>query len=348
MPESLNPYLDRAVDRGVPGAAAIVVSADEVIAIGRAGVRRLGRDEPISIEDRFHLGSNTKAFVAVLTLGLIEDGAIGWDTTVAEVLPGDVLDAYRPVATEMLLRHHAGVPPFTDDEADDYRLPEGAASCDLDVGAFARWLVAEYPPILEPGSGFSYSNAGYAVVAAMLETVTGDTWDRLLSGRVLSPLGVTATVGEGWPARTDPAQPWGHLPRRRRKPTPHPPDGDYQLEPFLGPAGDMSMSLPEYGRFLQANLAGLAGSDTAVSAEGMSRIHNQGEEGLGMGWGVTTLKGMEQLGRFSTHAGSAGTFVVGAAVSHDHDRAFAVAINSGDASSMGELLEAIIADQAPA
>jgi CubicO group peptidase (beta-lactamase class C family) len=56
-----------------------------------------------------------------------------------------------------------------------------------------------------------YSNAGYAVAAAMAEATAGEAWDSLVESRLARPLGIRLT--QGWPATGDSLQPWGHKPK---------------------------------------------------------------------------------------------------------------------------------------
>ena len=342
---SLEEVLAEGVAAGVPGLCAVVVDSSGIVDLQAVGVRRAGTLDAITTNDRFHLGSNTKAIVATLTACLVEGGFLEWETSIGEVFAdlGDrILVPYRGVTMAMLLGHLGGIPPYTDDEAADFVLPDLIElPRPLDVAAFARWIICFRPPLVEPGSAFSYSNAGYAIVAAMLEAIAGERWDGLVRERVFEPYGIDGKVGESWPGRNDPDQPWGHLIGNGTA-VPHPPDGDYQLEQFLAPAGDASMSMPNYGRFLQMHLAGLRGEDTLVPADTIRFLHNGGEIGPGLGWGVTRVGSLERLGIFSTHAGSAGTFVVAAAVSHEHDRAFALALNAGLETQYGDWLKTMI------
>ena len=162
----------------------------------------------------------------------------------------------------------------------------------------------------------------------MAEVVSGKSWKTLLQEAVFSPLEIDAVAGSGWPALHDPDQPWGHL-VKNGKLVPHPPDDAYQLETFLAPAGDVCISLPHYGRFLQMHLKGLQGKETILPGDLIRKMHNHGRPGSGMGWGITTLRSLEALGPFSTHAGSAGTFILVAGISHAEGRAVAFATNAG-------------------
>jgi D-alanyl-D-alanine carboxypeptidase len=319
-------------ETGVPAVAGVVVSHTAVLSQAAIGFRRLGCDIPVTIHDRFHAGSNTKAMTATACASLVDMGLLSWQTTPLDVFPdlGDkILPKYKAITLEMLLTHMAGIPPYMDDEADDFILPawEGM-SLEQQITYFSKWLLQNREPINEPGSEFSYSNAGYGIAAAMAETVTGKSWKQLLQETLFSPLGIDAVAGSGWPALHDPNQPWGHH-VEDGKLVAHPPDDEYQLEAFLAPAGDVSISLPHYGRFLQMHLKALQSRETILPNELIHKMHNYSQPGYGMGWGITTLRSIEELGLFSTHAGSAGTFILVAGISHSEDRAVALATNAG-------------------
>lgn len=65
----LKPYLSR---YDLPAIAAAVVKNGKIIAAGAVGTRRTGVNIPVTIHDRFHLGSDTKAMTALLLAMQIE------------------------------------------------------------------------------------------------------------------------------------------------------------------------------------------------------------------------------------------------------------------------------------
>src|SRR5688572_1934976 len=71
----------------LPGLVAAIVEGDDVVAIGAAGVRKLGSPEPMTIDDHVHLGSCTKAMTATMLARLVERKQLTWESTVAEVFP---------------------------------------------------------------------------------------------------------------------------------------------------------------------------------------------------------------------------------------------------------------------
>lgn len=327
MDDSLLELLEQArAESGAPAVAGIVAGRDTIVAQAATGVRRLGDTPPVTLDDRFHIGSCAKAMTATLCALAVHRGQIGWHTTPQEAmadLAGSVHPDFATITLDMLLRHTAGIPPYTEEE-DFVDLPDLSGPPAAQRATFARWLLAEGEPVVEPGSEVAYSNAGYCIAAAMIEATTGRAWEASLRDDLLIPLGIKG--GIGWPARQDPRQPWGHWVQDGTL-VPHTPDDEYELGPLLAPAGDVCVSLPHQARFLQMNLAGLQGIDTLLPAGFIQRLHNDGQPGIGLGWGVQVREG---VGPFSGHIGGAGTFLFVEGIAHDGDRAVALAANAGD------------------
>jgi CubicO group peptidase (beta-lactamase class C family) len=110
---TLQPYLG---SYSLPALAAAVARGGDVIAAGAVGTRRWGTDAPVGLNDRFHLGSDTKPMTALLAAMLVEQGKLRWETTVGEVFGKTVTEidpAWKPVTLDLLLhnRRRAGRRP---------------------------------------------------------------------------------------------------------------------------------------------------------------------------------------------------------------------------------------------
>ena len=101
----------------VPAAAVAVLTQGELRGAGVAGVRKRGDDEKATIDDKFHIGSCTKAMTATLVGTFVERGDLSWDATTEELFPDlDIHDGYRRVTLRRLLAHVGGVPYDIDDD----------------------------------------------------------------------------------------------------------------------------------------------------------------------------------------------------------------------------------------
>jgi CubicO group peptidase (beta-lactamase class C family) len=285
-----------------PALGALVLSAEGSVVLAVDGTRQWGRENPVTEDDRWHIGSNGKAITATLIARLIERGLLSFDTTTAEVFP-DLVDNMRPgfraVTVSQLLTHTAGT--------------------DANPSLFARlryWNSSESPsrqrlhllkialhrkPRHTPGSAFSYSNIGYVIAGAIAERVCGQPWEHLIFREVFAPLGIR-DFGFGAPGshnRVD--QPRGHRAfffGHVAAPTSS--AGDNPLA--LGPAGTLHISLRDWARFAREHLNGAQGKGALLRYETYAELHRARYNSYAMGWIVerTPKKGEVAL----THAGS--------------------------------------------
>lgn len=221
---------------GFPALAAGATMSGSIKALAAVGIRKVGTEESAQVDDRFHIGSCTKAMTATLAGLLVQEGRIQWQSTVASVLPDSEkmhLDC-RSITLEMLLTHRAGLPANSSAYG-----PQSASNTARRLFYLQRVLSTKPPKT--PGSAFEYSNAGYIIAGAMLERVAGEPWEDLMRKRLFKPLGM-ASAGFGPPSSASRAdQPWGHVWKSGRF---APAYGDNP--PPLGPAGTVHCSLADY------------------------------------------------------------------------------------------------------
>lgn len=329
---------------GAPAMGAAVASSRGVEFVLLQGHRRQGADEPARRDDAFHLGSVTKLFTATLAGQLVAEGRLRWETRLVEVFPRAVAQGrpeYREVTLAMLLAHQAGFPALTTAET-LAAVPEFSGTPRAQRRAFTTWLLRR-PPAVRPGNEH-YSNAGYGVAAAMLEAVSGRSWETLLRERLLKPLDLR-TAGFGWPGEHDPAggHLLGHWVRDGRL-VPVAPDGPYQFRVALAPAGDLHASLQDVAHFAAAWLRALHGEAGILEPDAARRmLAFRG----GLGWGVRPGFG---YGTVALHEGSAGTFYMVLLLIPEADRAFVVAANAATPATeraLKRLLRRLVRQQTP-
>lgn len=268
----LQPYL---AEYGLPALAAAVARDGAVIAAGAVGTRRLGHELPVTLDDRFHLGSDTKAMTALLAAMLVERGSLRWDSTVAGVFPeleGRLDRGLAGVTLTQLLSHTSGVPSDNQVFGD---LLERSLGVEGNLDELRYWLVREWAPqplASAPGTSFAYANMNYVLAGAMIERVSGRTWDELIVERVFTPLGLKS-AGLGNQAslgRVD--APLGHAPAGG---TPKAmlagPNGDNP--PVIGPAGIAHMSVLDFARWAAWNAGQGARPPALVQPDTMRRLH---------------------------------------------------------------------------
>jgi CubicO group peptidase (beta-lactamase class C family) len=351
LDEALRPYLARS---GLPALAAAVVREGRIIAAGAVGTRRAGAEVPVTLQDRFHIGSDTKAMTALLAAMMVEQGRLRWDSTLgesfAEFAPG--MDAgLRRVTLEQLLSHSGGIP--SDNEAFIKLVGESFSAGgqdNLNLDELRAWLVRQWstrqpqPLAAEPGTRFAYSNLGYTMAGAMVERAAGRTWEELMVERVFEPLGL-ASAGLGPQARRGRVDaPLGHVApddaQARPKAMLAGPDGDAPA--IIGPAGVAHLSVHDFARWAGWNAGEGRRGPALVRPETLRRLHTRRidmpsrpdaapgtpkEGGYALGWGVVSLPYATEP--FLWHAGSNTMNLALIAVQPTRDFAMVMATNIG-------------------
>ena len=167
----------------LPAVAALIQIDGKIAAEAALGNRALGHPEPVTVNDRWHIGSDTKAFTATMIARLVDQGVMKFEDTLAGSFPdfADKMDpAFRGITVLQLLSHTAGLPPLTDDK----ELPEfNSVIKSVDgVKAQRAALARKYltnPPASKVGE-FKYSNVGFIIAGAIAEARTGKTWEELI------------------------------------------------------------------------------------------------------------------------------------------------------------------------
>jgi CubicO group peptidase (beta-lactamase class C family) len=268
----LEPYLAR---YELPALAAAVVVDGKVIAVGAVGTRKAGVTIPVTAEDRFHLGSDTKAMTALLAAMFVEAGKLRWNSTIAEVFPelaAQMDPALKEVTLEQLLSHTSGIPSDNDAFND---LLKQSLSEDGNLDELRYWLIQKWgkqPLASKPGTAFAYANMNYIMAGAMVERVGGKTWEELIAERVFmtlalrsAGLGPQATLG-----RID--APLGHdVIDGKTKAFLAGPNGDNP--PILGPAGTAHMSVLDFARWAGWNAGQGKREPQLVQRETLKKLH---------------------------------------------------------------------------
>lgn len=219
-----------------------------------AGLRSSESKIAVRSEDQWHLGSITKSMTATLCARLVEAGLLSWDTTVGQVLDREgaaVAQSYRNATLVHLLSHRAGLQPDVE-EADAKAFSAHLQDARAERLRYAQ-LALMQKPVAALGARHAYSNNGYVVVGAMLEKLTGKSWETLIQGEVFAPLGLKRAGhgAPGTPGLND--QPMGHvvLEGHRRPRPPGGPDDDNIAA--MGPAGAVHMPLADILVYLTAH-----------------------------------------------------------------------------------------------
>lgn len=341
----LQPFLQQTLQDArdhnhLPGLAALVQIDGRVAAEAAVGVRALGHREAVTIRDRWHIGSDSKAFTATLIARLVEQGKMSFDDTLAAAFPAfakEMDPQYRAVTVTQLLSHTAGLPQLTDDKD----LPAFMAVIGPlhDVQAQRAAVARKYltmPPAGKAGE-FSYSNLGFIIAGAIAEARTGKSWETLVREQVFEPLDIS-NAGFGAPglsSRID--QPRGHADEAGKLVPLDPESAEADNPPALGPAGTINISLRDWARFAQDQLDGENGHGKLLKTASYRKLHTEVTHHYGLGWGV--LRDPDGTLQLLTHTGSNGNWLADVRIFPKHGMIFLIAMNVANDSANQALQE---------
>ena len=306
LPQPLDAYVQRSMaEAEMPGLAVAVVHGDDPAVAQGFGMRRLGRPERVDADTVFNIASLAKSFTAAAAAALVGDGRLGWNDPVIRWLPQ--VRFSDPWLTEQitladLLSHRTGLQPANN----MFRMTH------IDRAEILRRV-----RYLEPVSPFRteqvYNNVLYTVAGEAAAAAAGTSWEALVRGRLLQPLGMThTTAGAPPPAAGNVAAPHAVIDGRQQPIRP----ASYVS---IAPAGGVNSTARDMIRWLRFQLGdGSFEGRRILPAETMQAMHEpwtmipttpamranrqvQFFAGYGLGWNVMDYRGHKLL----WHSGNA-------------------------------------------
>lgn len=308
----------------LPALAVVMVHDGEVIEMAVDGNRAVNSDKKVTADDRWHIGSITKSMTATLAAQLVKQGQLQWDVTIEDIYPSlatTMQPQYREVTLRQLLSNTSGLPSNMPTFDEYHNHPDS-------ITVQRQQVVAEVTA-LAPHNDVGvhhYSNLGYMVAGAMMETVTGSAWELLMQQYVFAPL-LMIDAGFAAPDNTgDLQQPVGHKKPKGRWRAVMENGSQITDNPMvLGPAGTVHASLADMGKYMAAHLAGAAASyDGAyLSADLFKELHTAAPNTeYALGWGTT--------GQTLSHGGSNTMWLAKLDISPATNSALFVVTNAAD------------------
>lgn len=159
------------------------------------GVRDLDTRAPAQPDDLVEVASISKTMTAVTVLKLVDDGLIGLDDPVNDVIPGftALLRPPGPVTARQLLGHISGVPEFTDVLYKDVDVRSAIGQLQVTPETALRMAGTKPWEPLSVGT-FSYSNTGYVALGLLVEALRHKPFRQVLKEEVIDPLGLKDTT----------------------------------------------------------------------------------------------------------------------------------------------------------
>lgn len=174
----------------VPGLAVIVAPDDGPSLPCFVGVDGEGR--AIREDTLFPIASASKLALGLAVLQLVDRGSVAFDEELRTYRP-DAAAAQPGVTIRKLLSHTSGLPL-------EYDLSLTSFDGSIDWQQISRGCLGTRLA-KAPDSEVQYSNIAFALLALVIESVTGKDFKRVLEEQVFEPLGIEAYIGRPLPRR---------------------------------------------------------------------------------------------------------------------------------------------------
>ena len=304
------------INHKIPELAYAVVSSDSILDIQAMGLSCINSTKEANLNHLFRIGSNTKTITSYLAALMVKQGKLTWNAKFFDLYPElkpKSNTAYHKLTLKQLLTFRAPLLAWTY----TYQTPteqEITGNQQQQRYNFASWVLQQ-EPVLEKRN-FYWSNPSYVLVGLMLEKAGGKSYETLVE-QLGKELGINFYFGQ--PNLINENQPWGH----DQNLEPEQPLVNYKLN-WLAPAGNISLSLPHYCKFIQLQLQGLMGKSNSLTKKEFENMHyGLPEFAFGWKWYVDD----QTHYKYSFHEGNPGTFLSKVFICHDTKKAFVVFCN---------------------
>lgn len=166
-----------------PGATALIVRNGETVLRKGYGLANLELGVPMQPDMVLELGSVTKQFTSAAILMLQERGQLSVTDEITKYLP-DFPTHGQKITLDHLLTHVSGIPSYTG-------LPEWSSQLRQDITVDQLIALFRDKPLeFAPGEKWSYNNSAYVLLGAVIEKVSGKTYEDFIEQEIFAPLGM--------------------------------------------------------------------------------------------------------------------------------------------------------------
>jgi CubicO group peptidase (beta-lactamase class C family) len=191
--QTIDQILRPLVTAGSPGLAVVVLKNGEAVFQRGYGLASLETRAAIGADTDFRLASFTKQFTATCVMLLAHDGKLSYDDTLTKLFP-EFPPYGSTITVRMLLTHTSGLKDYENLYAaqfpgvEDRKIPQ--IKDPQILGLMEKQRSTDFPP----GTQWRYSNSGYAMLAMIVEKVSGKPFGDFLRERIFAPLGMKHTL----------------------------------------------------------------------------------------------------------------------------------------------------------
>ncbi|MCW4354280.1 beta-lactamase family protein [Hoyosella sp. YIM 151337] len=200
---ALTPVIESTMDDMLTPGAVVLVRGPGTEWIEAFGTRVAGEDDPVTVDDHFRIGSNTKTMTGTVVLQLVDEGEIGLDDPVSDYR--DDVPNGENITIRQILDMRSGLYSYSELESFNQTLDDDPARVWDPEELLALGLAED--PYFPPGEGYHYSNTNTVLAGLIVEQITEQPLEEVLEERIFSELDLADTR---FPAITDVSIPDPH------------------------------------------------------------------------------------------------------------------------------------------
>ncbi|MCX7863010.1 MAG: beta-lactamase family protein [Bacteroidales bacterium] len=184
--QQLYNFFNREYLSGTFAGSVLISYKGHIIYSNAWGYANRAKKTPITTETIFQIGSMSKQFTAIAILQLVAKGIIHLNDEVNKFYPDF---PYKGITIRMLLTHRSGLPNYVYHFEESKEIDKTKLMSNQDMVA---WLIKNKPQSeAKPNTKYIYSNTGYALLAAIIENVTGQSYAQYIKENIFDPLGMS-------------------------------------------------------------------------------------------------------------------------------------------------------------
>ena len=184
--KTIDKIMSRYNNTTTPGASVLVMKEDKIIFEKGYGVTNINSQEKITPQSNFRLASVTKQFTAMCILQLAKNKKLSIEDPLVKYFPS-FPDYGKAIKIKDLLTHSAGLVDYED-------LMPATQTVQLHDTNCLQLMFATNKLYFPAGTDYKYSNTGYAILALLVEQISGQDFATYLKENIFKPVGMKTTV----------------------------------------------------------------------------------------------------------------------------------------------------------
>ncbi|MCX6014900.1 MAG: serine hydrolase [Chloroflexales bacterium] len=181
--KNVDAFFGTFINAKTPGGVVIVLKDGQIIHQAAYGLANLKTKTPLTVDHIFHLASMGKPMTALCIMRLAEQGKLSYDDPISKYIP-EISQFGDTFTIRQVLHHTSGLPDYGDGITDAL-LARSANPTNVDMIAV---LHKKRKLLSAPGDAFYYSNAGYDMLAVLIERVSGELFPDFVQKHIFDPL----------------------------------------------------------------------------------------------------------------------------------------------------------------